>query len=234
MSAILFLTVADDPETWAKLGFALDGRTVRLGSTAITLTGTVDDTARDSANRPADGTAGPRNGGGITGWNLADDSPLPESVDGLRTTATPGPFATPPPAPVHPNGIVSIDHLVVNTPDVARTVAAFEDLGWECRRTREGAAYGAQKMRQAFFWFGDVIVEVVGPVTPDPTTLDRPATFFGLALTATDIDVTAAFFGDLAKPPTDAVQQGRRITSISSRGGSTVAIAIMSPHPKAS
>ena len=229
MSAILFLTVADDPETWAKLGFTLDGRTVRLGSTAITLTGTVGDTA----NGLGDGAAERRNSGGITGWNLADDSPLPESIDGLRTTATPGPFTTPPPAPVHPNGIVSIDHLVVNTPNLARTVAAFEDLGWECRRTREGAAYGAQKMRQAFFWFGDVIVEVVGPVTPDPTKLDRPATFFGLALTATDIDATAAFFGDLAKPPTDAVQQGRRITSISSRGGSTVAMAIMSPHPKA-
>ncbi len=214
MSAILFLTVADDPATWAKLGFTLDGATVRLGSTAITLTG-----ASESER-------------GITGWNLADDSPLPEFIEGLRTAATPGPSVTPPPAPVHPNGISAIDHLVVNTPNLPRTIETFEDLGWECRRTREGAAYGEQKMRQAFFWFGDVIVEVVGPETVDPAKADRPASFFGLALTADDLDTTVAFFGDLMKPPIDAVQPGRRITSISSRGGSTVAMAVMSPHPK--
>jgi hypothetical protein len=216
VSTILFLTVADEPETWASLGFTLDGRTVRIGSTAITLTGK-NDTER-----------------GITGWVLGDDSPLPERIDGLPTTTTPGPVRTPPPAPVHPNGITAIDHLVVSTPALSRTVEAFEDLGWECRRTREGAAYGEQKMRQAFFWLGDVIVEVVGPETPDPAQIDRPASFFGLALTAEDLDATTAFFGDLMKPPIEAVQPGRRITTISSRGGSTVAIAVMSPHPKAS
>ncbi len=215
MSAILFLTVADDPQTWAALGFTLDGATARLGSTAITLTG-ADPGAK-----------------GVTGWNLADDSPLPASIEGLRTTATPG-LTPAPPAPVHPNGISAIDHLVVMTPNLSRTVAAFEDLGWECRRTRAAAAYGQQNMRQAFFWFGDVIVEVVGPETPDPAKADRPASFFGLALTATDLDATAAFFGDLMKPPIDAVQTGRRISTISSRAGSSVAIAVMSAHLKES
>lgn len=214
MSTILFLTVADDPETWAKLGFTLDGATVRLGSTAIALTGANPDEK------------------GVTGWNLSEDSPLPQFVEGLHTTATPGPATPPPPAPQHPNGITAIDHLVVMTPNLPRTIAAFEDLGWECRRTREAAAYGEQEMRQAFFWFGDVIVEVVGPQTPDPAKADSPSKFFGLALTASDLDATVAFFGDFMKPPIDAVQQGRRISTISSRAGSTVAIAVMSPHIK--
>ncbi len=186
---------------------------MRIGSTAITLTG-----ASPHAK-------------GITGWVLADDVTLPELIDGLPTTTTIG--APPSPAaPAHPNGIVAIDHLVVMTPDIDRTVSGFEDLGWECRRRREGAAYGQQRMRQAFFWLGDVIVEVVGPETVDPSNSDTASSFFGLALTAADLDSTQAHFGDLMKPPVEAVQPGRRITTISSRGGSTVAIAVMSPHTK--
>ncbi len=221
VSTILFLTVADDPETWVRLGFILDGATVRLGSTAITLTGASADEK------------------GVTGWNLGEDSPLPEFVEGLRTTATPtsnpvpdaGSTSTPSP-PQHPNGITTIDHLVVKTPNLPRTIAAFEDLGWECRRTRDAGAYGEENVRQAFFWFGDVIVEVVGPQTADPEKADRPATFFGLALTAPDLDATAAFLGEFMKPPVDAVQKGRRISTISSRAGSSVAIAVMTPHLK--
>jgi hypothetical protein len=211
VSRILFLTVADDPATWASLGFTLDGATVRLGTTAITLTGASPDAK------------------GITGWLLADDSALPASVDGLPTSTTTG-APTPPTAPSHANGITAIDHLVVMTPNIDRTVSTFEDLGWECRRRREGAAYGQQQMRQAFFWLGDVIVEVVGPDDVDPAKSDVAASFFGLALTAADLSATQSFFGDLMKPPVEAVQPGRQITTISSRGGSTVAIAVMSPH----
>jgi hypothetical protein len=213
VSRILFLTVADDPATWKSLGFTLDGATVRLGSTAITLTGTTPDAK------------------GITGWVVAEDASLPETVDGLATTTTVG-APQPPIAPSHPNGIIGIDHLVVSTPDIDRTVSIFEDLGWECRRRREGAAYGQEKMRQAFFWLGDVIVEVVGPETVDPAKRDGAASFFGIALTADDLATTQAFFGDLMKPPVEAVQAGRQITTISSRGGSSVAIAVMSPHTK--
>jgi hypothetical protein len=213
VSQILFLSVADDPATWESLGFTLDGATVRLGSTAITLTGSSPDAK------------------GITGWVLAEDVTLPDSIEGLATATTTGAVA-PPLAPVHPNGIVFIDHLVVSTPNIDRTVATFEDLGWECRRRREGAAYGQQQMRQAFFWLGDVIVEVVGPEQVDPAKRDSSASFFGIALNATDLPTTQLFFGDLMKPPVEAVQAGRYITTISSRGGSSVAIAVMSPHTK--
>jgi hypothetical protein len=214
MTSILHLNVADDPMTWAAMGFTLDGATVRLGTTAITLSGSE------------------ANARGITGWVLAEDTMLPESIDGLRTATTTGAAPAPATEVSHANGIVTIDHLVVMTPDIDRTVSAFEDLAWECRRRREGAAYGQEKMRQAFFWLGDVIVEVVGPETIDAEKANKPAAFFGVALTSSDLGVTQAFFGDLMKPPVDAVQAGRQITTISSRSGSTLAIAVMSPHIK--
>ena len=227
MTRLLSLTVADAPEVWSGLGFAVDGVSVRIGSTAIICSGS---NTADASSK------------GIADWMLtANDGPLPERIDGLLTgsvthgDATPTP---PPMAPRHTNGVIGIDHLVVMTPDVDRTVAAFEDLGMECRRRREAAAYGNAKMRQAFFWLGDpnggpsdrVILEVVGPEVVDPAKANDPAKFFGLALTCEDLDSTAAFFGDLMKAPVEAVQAGRRIATLSSRAGSTVAIAFMSPH----
>jgi hypothetical protein len=215
MTTIRNLSVADDPDTWARLGFVVVDQAVRIGSVTFNLTG-----AQDGVR-------------GITSWLLGDDEPLPAAIDGLVTSSISGP--TPEPrVPVHLNGIDGIDHLVVSTPDIDRTVNAFEDLDWECRRRREGAAYGQQRMRQAFFWFGEVIVEVVGPETPDPARASDPASFFGIAFTASELATTQAFYGELMKPPVEAVQAGRLITTISSKAGSTLAIAVMSPHLKES
>ncbi len=229
MPRLLSLTVSDAPGTWAGLGFTLDGIAVRIGATAMLCSG--EDTGTESSG-----------GRGITDWMLtADDGPLPERIDGLLTgSMTLGDAArvVPPSAPHHVNGVVAIDHLVVMSPDVDRTVSAFEDLGIECRRRREAAAYGSTAMRQAFFWLGNpdgapherVILEVVGPESIVPAKANDPAKFFGIALTCRDLDETAAFFGDFMKPPVDAVQSGRRIATLSSRAGSQVAIAFMSPH----
>jgi len=214
------LIVADDPDTWSSLGFTVTDDRVRIGATDLLL-------------------AGAAAGRGILGWRLggADAVALPPSVEGLPTTTDPA--ASSAVAPAHPNGVVSIDHLVVLTPLVERTVATLEGLGLPCRRRRAGAAYGQQQMVQAFFWLGDpdgpaearVILEVVGPEEPDPLRADEPARFFGLALTSQDLDATGARLGDLMKPPVPAVQEGRMITTISSRCGSSVAIALMSAHP---
>jgi hypothetical protein len=219
MPRLLSLTISDAPEALSGLGFTLDGISAQIGSTALVCAG------NESAGR------------GIADWMLtADDGALPPLIDGLVTgSITHGDAApTTPLAPAHTNGVVAIDHLVVMTPNVDRTVAAFEDLDMECRRRREGAAYGSATMRQAFFWIGTgddrVILEIVGPETVDPAKANDPAKFFGLALTCRDLDETAAFFGDLMKPPVEAVQKGRRIATLSSRAGLGVALAFMSPH----
>ncbi len=228
MPRLLALTVSDAPGTWAGLGFTLDAIAVRIGGTAIVCS--------DSVATAANGSRG------ITDWMLsADDGPLPERIDGLLTgsvTLGDGSPTEAISAPRHVNGVESIDHLVVMTPNVDRTVAVLEDLDIECRRRRDAAAYGNTAMRQAFFWLGKpdgdpferVLLEVVGPAEVNPAKANDPATFFGLALTCRDLDETAAFFGDLMKPPVDAVQSGRRIATLSSRAGCHVAIAFMSPH----
>lgn len=215
MPRLAFLGVADDASTWATLGFTVEETSVRVGGTTIVCAGT-------SVGR------------GIVDWTLEGSE---ASIDGLAATARSVASKSNEPTD-HVNGVVAIDHLVVSTPEVERTVAAFEQRGLECRRRREGAAYGQHRMRQAFFWLGDpdgpvadkVVLELVGPEVPDPARSADPATFFGLALTVQDLDATAAFYGDLMKPPVDAVQPGRRIATLSSRAGSSVAIAFMSTH----
>jgi hypothetical protein len=213
MVSLLALTIADPPEVWARLGFAVtDGRAC-VGTVEFLL-------------------AGAESGRGATGWTLGGDPSGPADIDGLPTTWAPTHAATP--SGTHANGVQRIDHLVVMTPDVERTVAACGRIGLDVRRRREGEAYG-RPMRQAFFWLGDpggdgVILEVVGPPTVDPATAGDPATIFGVAFTVADLATTGTFFGDLMKPPVDAVQPGRQITTLSSKCGATFPIALMSPH----
>jgi hypothetical protein len=135
-----------------------------------------------------------------------------------------------PNGPPHPNGTVAIDHIVVITPDLGRTVAAVEQVGLTLRRTRDSGTYGTP-MRQAFFKLGPIVLEVVGPPEPAEQYAARPAGFFGLAVTVADLDATAAFLGDRLHPAKDAVQPGRRIATLDRSAGSTVPLAFMSPGP---
>jgi catechol 2,3-dioxygenase-like lactoylglutathione lyase family enzyme len=130
-------------------------------------------------------------------------------------------------AVLHPNGTRAIDHVVVATPDLDRTVAALEAAGLEARRVRD-AGRGDQAMRQVFFRLGDPILEVVGP--PEPSG-DGPARFFGLALTVADLDATAAALGPHLGEVKDAVQPGRRIATLRRSAGCTTALAFMNPPP---
>ena len=197
---LVALAVADEPAAWLEAGFALDdaGR-CWLGEVAVTLA--------------------PGTGRGITGWTVEG---IDRPVDGLPT------IDLPPPEPVeaaalHPNGTTAVDHVVVTTPDLDRTVAALEAAGLEARRTRD-----AGRIRQVFFRLGDPVLEVVGP--PEPSG-DAPARFFGLALTVADLEVTAAALGDALGEVKDAVQPGRRIVTLRRSAGCTTALAFMSPPP---
>src|SRR5207302_9523008 len=120
-------------------------------------------------------------------------------VDGLLTAVT----GVGPPAPAtHPNGTVEIDHLVVSTPALERTVDALAAIGLEPRRYRT-AAYDTQ---QAFFRVGGpVILELIGPRVAQG---DGPARFYGIAVTATDLDATASYLGARLHPAKNAVQPG--------------------------
>ena len=191
MGAIAALHIADPAEAWSDLGFAVDSGIASIGGIAHVLGA---------------------EGKGITAWSVAG---LTDEVDGLTNgSAAQAPVAS------HPNGVVALDHLVISTPDLGRTIENFEAAGFELRRTRD-----AGRIHQAFFKAGDVILEIIGP--PQPSG-DGPARFWGLAWTVEDLDATAAFLGDRLHAAKDAVQPGRRIATLDKAAGSTVAHAFMS------
>jgi hypothetical protein len=165
----------------------------------------------------------------IQSWSLREVPDSTESIDGLLTSPSDGPV----PAPVtHKNGVELIDHLVISSPDVDRTIAALNGAGVETLRTRQIDAeqYGFAA-RQTFFRLGEVILELIGPDEPQG---DGPAAFFGLAYTVTDIDALPGLYHEHLGRVKDAVQPGRRITTLRHKEfGMSVATAFMSPEPQA-
>jgi hypothetical protein len=184
------IDVGDEPASWRAAGFSVDDDgTCRVGQVRVRLLG------REGGKR-------------ILGWSLRGIDRIDAlDVDGLRTDRS----NTPPCEPAtHANGVTLIDHVVLVTPDTARTTAALGTIGLEPRRTRETDQYGPPFV-QTFFKAGEVIVELIGPQEPNG---DGPAAFFGLAYTVDDLDATKELLGDLLGQPKDAVQPGRRIATL--------------------
>lgn len=204
------ITVGDPPDAWRGAGFTVDDDGVcRIGSVRVRLVG------RERGKR-------------ILGWSLrgvADGSLDDGTLDGLPTTRS---TATPAVPDQHRNGSTHIDHVVLLSPDLARTGAALEQLGLTARGERDTDTYGAP-MRQIFYRLGEVILELVG--APDSSGEGNPG-FFGLAITVDDLDATASLLGDHLGSSKDAVQEGRRIATLRHRDlGMSVATAFMSPEP---
>jgi hypothetical protein len=198
VAEIASLIVADPPELWSELGFVVD-----------------DDACWVSGIRHELGAPGQ----GVVAWAL-------NGVDGLSEVPSVERGSTErQPTPDHPNGVLSLDHVVVSTPDFPRTVNAFESAGIRLRRTRD-AGTAERPTRQGFFRMGETIVELVGSPT---ASLPGPARFYGLAFTVADLDVTAAFLGSRLRPTRAAVQTGRWIATLDRGAGSTVPLAFMSP-----
>jgi hypothetical protein len=153
---------------------------------------------------------GPRRG--IVGWKLGEAEP-----------------AAPAPAP-QPNGVTRVDHVVMLSPDLDRTVEELRSDGLELCRIREGETPGGST-RQAFFRLGEPVLEVVQ--APEGTSVarnpDGPARLWGIAFLVDDLDATASALGDLLGAPRDAVQRGRKIATLRPEAGLGPAIAFMTP-----
>lgn len=208
-------TVADPAEAWMRAGFVVDsggdaGAVCRIGGVGIRLVGREDGAAQAATSDHAAAQAATSDRGtGIVGWSLRG---LPASrsvhdLDGVPTTSSREKPAAP---STHPNGVLSIDHVVLLSPDLRRTVASLATIGVAPRRERDGEL-GGRPIRQIFFRFGEVIVEVVG--SPD-TVNEGPSTLWGLTYVVADIEATASYFGDRTAPVKDAVQPGQRITTL--------------------
>jgi len=203
LPALAGLDIADPPDVWRRLGFTVgaDGTCV-VGGIALHLAGT-------------------EAGEGMVGWTLRPGAAgLPPLVDGIATRTASGDA---PSAAGHANGAVGVDHVVVHTPSLQRTLTALQGVGLELRRVREARP----DLHQAFLWAGDVLLEVAGP--PEPAG-DGPASLWGLVLVAPDLDAVAALPGEPLGSVRDAVQAGRRIATVRRELGSSVPLAFMTPH----
>jgi catechol 2,3-dioxygenase-like lactoylglutathione lyase family enzyme len=218
------LTVADAPEAWAAVGFAVEDDTCVVGDVRIRLADS--DAGRGLARWSLRGIEAEKRDGDGT-----DEEVEPVSLDGLVTTRSDRP---PPSQPLsHPNGVTALDHVVVITPALERTVATMEGVGLDLRRIREEPT-PAGAPRQAFFRLGAVILEVV---QEPPEAIergggaDRSAFFWGLALTAPDLDATVAGLGDRVSEIRPAIQPGRRIATLRRSAGLALPTALITPPP---
>jgi hypothetical protein len=194
------LAVGSSLPAWEQLGFAAVDGAIPVGRALIRPTG---------------------DGGGIHGWTLAGVQDV--ALDGLATRVLEdGDDRSPRPVD-HPNGATRIDHVVVRTPSLDRTVAALDDAGLELRRTRDAGG----GIRQGFVWVGDVILELVEAPDADPS---GPASFWGLVVVVEDIDHAARVAGDALGDVRDAVQPGRRIATVRKEAGLGLPLALMTPH----
>jgi hypothetical protein len=205
------LTVADRPEAWRALGFAVEGEVCALGGIRMRLVGS-------------------ETGGGLVGWSLRGAAGI--ELEGLRTSLSERPLPDAP-APAHPNGVAAVDHVVAFTPALGRTVASLEAAGLDLRRVREQPT-PAGAPRQAFFRLGEAILEVVQQPADaiPPGGEGRPAFFWGLALLAPDLDATLAALGEAAGEARPAAQPGRRIATLRRAAGLTLPVALLSPEPE--
>ena len=174
------IVLGDPPEAWERLGFVVEDGVVALGAERVRLS---------------------RQGGGIL--EVTAPQVHVDGADGLPLRAGAAHDAAP---AVHPNGASVVDHVVVFTGSLDRTVAALQDAGLDLRRT-------AGKL--AFLRLGPSILEVV-------ERGGDPARFWGLVVVVPDPGAVPG-----AGPAKDAVQPGRRIATVRGLG---TELALMSPR----
>ena len=199
------LVLAAKPELWTELGFRVDGDVCDVGTVRFRLD--------------------PAAGRGVAAWSLRDLDTT--DLDGLATSIS----ATEPrePAEPHPNGVTGVDHVVVFSPDLDRTVGVLEGAGFDLRRIREEPT-PAGAPRQAFFRLDDVIVECVQLADSPGLDRSRNSRLWGLALRIADMEQTVRVLGDKLGEPRPAIQEGRTIATLRrSESGSSVPLAFMTP-----
>lgn len=194
--------VAAEPADWEAAGFTLGDRVAEVGSVRVRL-------------------AGSAAGRGLVSWSLRGIEST--RLDGLPTEVSERPPARGRP---HPNGVVSVDHVVVFSPDLDRSVTTFREAGLDLRRIREELT-PAGAPRQAFFRLGEVILEVIQAADGSPLLAnpDGPARLWGISFLAADLEQGATVLGE----PRDAVQPGRRIATVRREANLGLPVALMTP-----
>lgn len=226
MPTIDEIEIADDAGRWLELGFHVDGESCAIGGVALRLSGASEEGGESEGESEAEGEGtGMGESEGVIGWSIRGLASA--DLDGLPTKISERPAMAP--ALPHPNGVVSIDHIVAVSPDFERSVAAMQAAGLDLRRVREEPT-PAGAPRQAFFRLGREILELVEEpvqVAAAKGGTGRPARFWGLALLVDDIDATVAAMAPHAGEARPAVQPGRRISTVGRSAGLAIPLALM-------
>jgi hypothetical protein len=198
--------VADDTRAWEACGFRVESGLCEVGGVRLRL----DPGA---------------SGRGIVGWSVRGVAG--GELDGLPTSPSELPPAS---GSEHPNGALSVDHVVAFTPALERTTDALRTAGLDFRRLREGPTPGGAE-RQSFFRMGEVVLEVIE--APAGSRLsqrpDGPARLWGIAFLVHDLERPASVLGERLGRPRNAVQPGRRIAPLRKQAGLGPAIAFITP-----
>ena len=193
------LAIADRPERWAALGFAVVQDHVELAGVRLEL-----------------GTSG----AGITGWTLHGLCGE-GAIDGLPTTRIEVPTVEVESA--HPNGAVGVDHVVIITPAFDRTAAALDAAGLALRRTRQDLG-----RRQGFRRIGPAIMEIVEAkqAPPGPARFWGLTVIVSDLERLRALRARLAPHVSEIRP---AVQPGRHIATLSPGAGLSLPVAFMDP-----
>jgi len=210
--ALVGIALPDDPAVWRDAGFTVEDDEVVLGPVSMRL----------GAGAGAPGLVFDR--------SHPDGAPSFAGIPWTHSSVARAPVAA------HANGIDDVDHVVIMAPDGRAMRRAIDAAGFEIRRERPATIAG-RSMVQLFVWAGDALLEIVTAAGPPAEAASESsssaASVWGIAVTAPDLDATAAWFGDRAGAPREAVQAGRRISTVRRDAvGCSIEIAVMSARPK--
>ena len=197
------LVVGGGAQNWALIGISFDeSNCAALGDVALRL---------DTSLEP-----------GLHSWVLHGADVSASSIDGVATSHAIGVSQIV--ASVQPDfdlGVIGVDHVVINTPDLMRTSDALTAAtGAPLKRVREAG----NNVQQGFHRLGSVVVEIV----TSPTMPQGVASLWGFVLNVKDIYAVANHVGpDVLSIPKPAVQTGKLIATFRSSVGLGVPVALM-------
>ena len=205
--ALQRIVIGDDPDSWRSAGFSVLDNEMVFGKTVVELAGTA-------------------NGRGVLGWAIEGVTSNIESITSIAPSGTT--LAVEQRTGLdNTNAVFAIDHVVIETGDLDRTVAAFTEVGIKERRQGQMTTSLGER-RQSFLWAGRVIIEIVAPVTADPNVAMR---VWGLALVSANLATTSHVLAENMSEPRNAVQPGRKIATIDTSAlDISVPLVVMSPH----
>ena len=197
------LVVGGRAQNWARIGISFDvSNCAALGDVALRL---------DTSLEP-----------GLHSWVLQGADVNVENIDGVATSHAIGELQIA--ASVQADfdlGVIGVDHVVINTPDLMRTSDALTAAtGAPLKRVRDAG----NNVQQGFHRLGSVVVEIVTA----PSMQLGPASLWGFVLNVKDIYAVANHVGpDVLSIPKPAVQTGKLIATFRSSLGLGVPVALM-------